>query len=163
MVVLLLKAMVLARDLCLLEITTKVISARLAITEDQMVIASLADPVVVLRKIISPKILGILKTLITVDQMAARQDIFVDLMVSVYRQIIADPMAARQDMFVDPMVSVYLQIIVGLMGVLQDIFVDLTVSVIQQIAAVLMVVHLVTTVDQTASVFHAHQADALQT
>ena len=40
---------------------------------------------------------------------------------------------------------------------------DLTVSVIQQIAAVLMVVHLVTTVDQTASVFHAHQADALQT
>ena len=62
-----------------------------------MVIASLADPVVVLRKIISPKILGILKTLITVDQMAA-----------------------RQDMFVDPMVSVYRQIIVGLMGVLQD-------------------------------------------
>ena len=85
-----------------------------------MVIASLADPVVVLRKIISPKILGILKTLITVDQMAARQDIFVDLMVSVYRQIIADQMAARQDMFVDPMVSVYRQIIVGLMGVLQD-------------------------------------------
>ena len=62
-----------------------------------MVIASLADPVVVLRKIISLKILGILKTLITVDQMAARQDIFVDPMVSVYRQIIVDRMGALQD------------------------------------------------------------------
>ena len=82
-----------------------------------MVTASLADPVVVLRKIITPKILGILKTLIIVDQMAARQDIFVDL----------------------------------------------TASVIQRITVVSTVVHLVTTVDQTANVFHAHQADVLQT
>lgn len=40
---------------------------------------------------------------------------------------------------------------------------DLTASVIQRITAVLTVVHLVTTVDQTANVFHARQADALQT
>jgi len=139
MAVLLVKAMVSANDLCLLEITTR-ISVRLAITVDQMVSVSLADPVAVLRKIISLKILGILKTLITVDQMAARQDIYVD-----------------------PMVSVYRQIIVGRMGVLQDIFVDLTASVIQRITAVPTVAHLVTTVDQTANVFHAHQADALQT
>ena len=62
-----------------------------------MVSVSLADPVVVLRKIISLKILGILKTLITVDQMAARQDIFVDPMVNVYRQIIVGQMDALQD------------------------------------------------------------------
>ena len=67
-----------------------------------MVIASLADPVVVLRKIISPKILGILKTLITVDQMAARQDIFVDPMVSVYRQIIVGLMGVLQDRVTSP-------------------------------------------------------------
>lgn len=140
MAVLQVKAMVSAKDLCLLEITTKIISARLAITEDQMVSVSLVDPVVVLHKIISLKILGILKTLITVDQMAARQDTFVDQMVSVYRQII-----------------------VGRMDVLQDIFVDLTASVIQRITAVPTVAHLVTTVDRTANVFHAHQADALQT
>ena len=62
-----------------------------------MVNVSRADPVVVLHKIISLKILGILKTLITVDQMAARQDIFVDLMVSVYRQIIVGRMGVLQD------------------------------------------------------------------
>ena len=62
-----------------------------------MVNVSLADPVAVLRKIISLKILGILKTLITVDRMAARQDTFVDLMVSVYRQIIVGRMGVLQD------------------------------------------------------------------
>ena len=62
-----------------------------------MVNVSLADPVAVLRKIISLKILGILKTLITVDQMAARQDTFVDPMVSVYRQIIVGLMDVLQD------------------------------------------------------------------
>ena len=62
-----------------------------------MVNVSLADLVAVLRKIISLKILGILKTLITVDQMAARQDIFVDPMVSVYRQIIVGRMDVLQD------------------------------------------------------------------
>ena len=67
-----------------------------------MVIASLADPVVVLRKIISPKILGILKTLITVGQMAARQGIFVDPMVSVYRQIIVGLMGVLQDRVTSP-------------------------------------------------------------
>ena len=62
-----------------------------------MVSVSLADPVVVLRKIISLKILGILKTLITAVQMAARQDIYVDPMVSVYRQIIVGRMGVLQD------------------------------------------------------------------
>ena len=62
-----------------------------------MVNVSLADPVVVLRKIISLKILGILKTLITAVQMAARQDIYVDPMVSVYRQIIVGRMGVLQD------------------------------------------------------------------